>query len=39
MTKEKKTSQCAVHAFQHTFLRLSDYGKRARNKADIRWKD
>jgi hypothetical protein len=28
-------SEYAVYAFQHTLLRLSDCGKRARNKANF----
>ena len=32
--KENNSSECAVYAFQHSLLRLSDCGKRARNKAN-----
>ena len=32
---KQKTSERAVYAFQHAVLRLSDYGKRARDKAIV----
>ena len=32
--QENNSSECAVYAFQHPLLRLSDCGKRARNKAN-----